>query len=112
MIGWSAIALSLTCVLTQTQPSHDGRHRRVFEGQWKKREPEPRSIVDDAVFLRRVSLELIGMVPSPDDVLRSSSPREDKPRAENRRRSPALKRGVFRPPLCPVVMGHDNPLPT
>ena len=58
----------LTCVLTQTQPSHDVDIDAWFEGQWKKHDLKPAPPCDDAVFLRRVSLDLIGMVPSPDEV--------------------------------------------
>ena len=64
----SVIALVLTCVLTQTQPAHDVDIDAWFEGQWKKRDLKPAPPCDDAVFLRRVSLDLIGMVPSPDEV--------------------------------------------
>jgi len=60
--------LVLSCILAQTQPSNDVELDPWFEAQWKKRDLKPAAVCDDAVFLRRVSLDLVGMVPSPDEV--------------------------------------------
>jgi hypothetical protein len=39
-----------------------------FEEQWKRRDLKPSAPAEDAVFLRRVSLDLTGSLPDPDDV--------------------------------------------
>ncbi|MBV8880687.1 MAG: DUF1549 domain-containing protein [Planctomycetaceae bacterium] len=67
----SAIAVVLSCCLAgswQTAPSHEPEVDAWFDGYWKKQDLKPAATCDDAVFLRRVSLDLIGMVPSPDEV--------------------------------------------
>jgi len=75
----STLAFVLSCVLSQAAPSHDPDLDAWFESEWKRRDLKPAPPCDDAVFLRRASLDLIGMVPSPEEVrsfLKSS--RKDK----------------------------------
>jgi hypothetical protein len=75
----STLAFVLSCVLSQAAPSHEPDLDAWFEAEWKRRDLKPAPPCDDAVFLRRASLDLIGMVPSPEEVrsfLKSS--RKDK----------------------------------
>ncbi|MBI3857582.1 MAG: DUF1549 domain-containing protein [Planctomycetes bacterium] len=39
-----------------------------FEDQWKKKDLKPAAPCDDAAFLRRVSLDLTGSLPSPEEI--------------------------------------------
>jgi hypothetical protein len=68
----SVIAVVLTCCLQasapQTQASHDADLDAWFDAHWKKRDLKPGPVCDDAVFLRRVSLDISGMVPTPEEV--------------------------------------------
>jgi hypothetical protein len=52
----------------QTQAGHDPDLDGWFESLWKKRDLKPAPLCDDAVFLRRISLDLTGSLPSPEDV--------------------------------------------
>lgn len=68
MSALSAVLTVLLAAIPQTQPSHDPDLEAWFDATWKKRDLKPAAPCDDAVFLRRVSLDLVGMVPSPDEV--------------------------------------------
>jgi hypothetical protein len=50
-------------VLAATQQVDDW-----FEAQWKKQELRPAAACDDAVFLRRVSIDLTGSLPDPREI--------------------------------------------
>src|SRR5215510_1315246 len=39
-----------------------------FETYWKKRDLKPAAPCDDAVFLRRVTLDLTGNLPTPEEI--------------------------------------------
>jgi len=68
----SAIAVVLACLLQapapKAQPSSDPDLDGWFDAHWKKRDLKPAAPCDDAVFLRRVSLDLTGLVPPPEEV--------------------------------------------
>jgi hypothetical protein len=59
----------LSCLLSllSTAPVSDSMAARIdqhLEGVWKKSEVAPTPLCDDATFLRRVSLDLIGRIPT------------------------------------------------
>ncbi len=68
----SAIAVLLSCLLQapapQTQAGHEPDLDAWFESSWKKRDLKPAPLCDDAVFLRRIRLDLTGELPSSEEV--------------------------------------------
>lgn len=104
----SAIAFVLCCLL-QTQPSHEPDIDGWFEAQWKKRDLKPAAPCDDAVFLRRVSLDLVGMVPAPDEVrafLKSTKKDKRAKKIEDLLASPEAAE-YFAHLWVQWLMGHD-----
>jgi len=52
----------------QKQTAHEPDLDAWFESLWKKNDLKPAPLCDDAVFLRRISLDLTGSLPPPQDV--------------------------------------------
>ena len=76
-IVWSGIlAAALAGPLQVRPPAHEKDSLEAwFEDHWKKRDLKPALPCEDAAFLRRVSLDLTGVLPEPDEIrsfLRSS----------------------------------------
>jgi hypothetical protein len=73
LICWAALVM-LLAVVPQAPAAEDpalrlaGRIDRALEVVWKARQVQPATPATDAEFLRRISLDLAGCVPTADDV--------------------------------------------
>ena len=66
---WSALLAAAVAGPLQVRPVHDKDSLDGwFEDLWKRRDQKPAPLSEDAVFLRRVSLDLTGCLPEPDEI--------------------------------------------
>ncbi len=80
-----------------------------FEAEWKKAGLRPAEPAEDAAFLRRVSLDLTGSLPAPDDVrafLKSASKNKRAAKIDELLRSPGAA-DYFAHLWVQWLMGHD-----
>src|SRR5258706_4089598 len=69
IVLWSGILAAALAGSLQTRPAEDRDFLDVwFQDQWKKRDLKPAGPCEDAAFLRRVSLDLTGTLPDPEEV--------------------------------------------
>lgn len=68
-LAWSGVVAAALAGQFQVRPAADKDPLNAwFEDQWKKRDLKPAAICDDATFLRRVSLDLSGTLPDPEEI--------------------------------------------
>ena len=65
---------------------------RLLTNYWQKNGIEPPPIVDDATFLRRVSLDLVGLLPTPEELAKFVA--DDSPGKRSRKVHEILNRNV------------------
>ena len=67
--AWSVLLAAALAGPLQVRPVHEKDSLDAwFEDLWKRRDLKPAAPCDDAVYLRRVSLDLSGTLPDPDEV--------------------------------------------